>query len=164
MRIFKFQRMWDTFYRHSAYIQITFGTCQELAQNLTFTQQIVHYRNQANRTSESNVTACQNSLSEHSFEGVPSSLYNLTKSVPDPQSIYYVFHLIFSDVWRDLGIRHYPPDGGGGDDVTDSEQVAPHHNTDGSTQAEPHFDYLTLDIPRQQILIGARQVDRLYSV
>ena len=26
----------------------------------------------------------QNSLSEHSFEGVPASLYNLTKSVPDP--------------------------------------------------------------------------------
>ncbi len=26
----------------------------------------------------------QNSASEHSFEGVPASLYNLTKSVPDP--------------------------------------------------------------------------------
>ncbi len=31
-----------------------------------------------------NGPACQNSQSEHSFEGVPASLYNLTKSVPDP--------------------------------------------------------------------------------
>ena len=38
----------------------------------------------ANRTGESNFTACQNSIGEHSFEGVPASLYNLTKSVPDP--------------------------------------------------------------------------------
>ncbi len=29
--------MWGTFYGHSAYIQITFGKCQELAYNLTFT-------------------------------------------------------------------------------------------------------------------------------
>ena len=42
------------------------------------------FLNQANRTTESNFTACQNSLSEHSFEGVPASLYNLTKSVPGP--------------------------------------------------------------------------------
>ncbi len=34
--------------------------------------------------SESKFTACQNSLSEHSFEVVPASLYNLTKSVLDP--------------------------------------------------------------------------------
>ena len=40
--------------------------------------------NQANRTRESSFTSCQNSLSEHSFEGVLGSLYNLTKSVPDP--------------------------------------------------------------------------------
>ncbi len=45
---------------------------------------ITGFLNQANRTSESHFTACQNSLSEHSFEGVPASLYNLTKSVPDP--------------------------------------------------------------------------------
>ena len=31
------QRMWDTFYGHSAYIQIIFLACQGLAQNLTFT-------------------------------------------------------------------------------------------------------------------------------
>ncbi len=29
------------------------------------------------------LVTCQNSLSEHSFEGVPASLYNLTKSVLD---------------------------------------------------------------------------------
>ncbi len=39
-----YKRMWDTFYWHSAYNQITFVTCQESAQNLTFTQQMVHYR------------------------------------------------------------------------------------------------------------------------
>ncbi len=43
-------------------------------------------QNQANQTNESNFIACQNSLSEHSFAGVPASLYNLTKSVPDPLS------------------------------------------------------------------------------
>ncbi len=42
------------------------------------------FLNQANRISECNFTACQNSVSEHSFEGVPASLYNPTKSVPDP--------------------------------------------------------------------------------
>ena len=42
------------------------------------------FLNQANRTSWSNFTACQNSPSEHSFECVPASLYKLTKSVPDP--------------------------------------------------------------------------------
>ena len=48
--------MWITFYLHSAYIQITFITWQEF----------------------------QNSPSEHSFEGDPAILYNLTKSDPDP--------------------------------------------------------------------------------
>ena len=42
------------------------------------------YFHPTNWTSESNFAACQNSLSEHSFEGVPAFLYNLTKSVPDP--------------------------------------------------------------------------------
>ncbi len=40
--------------------------------------------NQANRPSESNSTACENSVSEHSFADIQASLYNLTKSVPDP--------------------------------------------------------------------------------
>ncbi len=34
-------RMWVTFYSHSAYIQITFLSCQGSAQNLTFTQWMV---------------------------------------------------------------------------------------------------------------------------
>ncbi len=38
--------------------------------------------NQENQPSKSNFTACQNSLSEHSFSGVPASLYKPTKSVP----------------------------------------------------------------------------------
>ncbi len=29
------ERMWDTFYGHRAYIQITFVKCQEVAENLT---------------------------------------------------------------------------------------------------------------------------------
>ncbi len=37
------KRMWDTFYSHSAYIHIAFLTCQGLAQNLTFKQQVVLY-------------------------------------------------------------------------------------------------------------------------
>ena len=32
-------------------------------------------------------TACQNSVSEHSFAGVPASLLTLTKRVPDPSYI-----------------------------------------------------------------------------
>ncbi len=32
------------------------------------------YFNQANRTSESNFTACESSVSKHSFEGDPASL------------------------------------------------------------------------------------------
>ncbi len=50
--------MWDTFYWHSAYIQITFVTCQE-----------------------------GQTVSEHSFAGVQASLYNLTKIVPDPLNV-----------------------------------------------------------------------------
>ena len=42
------------------------------------------YSNKISNMSESNFTACQNSVSEHSFEGVPASLDNLTKSVPGP--------------------------------------------------------------------------------
>ncbi len=70
--------MWDTFCSHSAYIQITFEACQGQAQNLTFTQRMVLY---------SNFRAFQNLVSEHSIAGVPASLYNLTKSVPDPLCI-----------------------------------------------------------------------------
>ncbi len=36
--------MWDTFYGHSAYIQITFVICQELEYNLTLTQRMVDNR------------------------------------------------------------------------------------------------------------------------
>ena len=43
----------------------------------------------------SNFTACQNSLGEHSFEGVPASLYSLTKSVPDPFKENDGFHVYF---------------------------------------------------------------------
>ena len=59
------QRMWVTFHSHSAYIQIAFVTCQGYAQYLTFTQQMVHL------------------VGEHSVEGNPAPLYNLTKSDPD---------------------------------------------------------------------------------
>ncbi len=38
----------------------------------------------SNRPIESNFKAFQNLVSEHSVEGVPASLYNLTKSVQDP--------------------------------------------------------------------------------
>ncbi len=46
--------------------------------------------NQANRPSESNFRAFQNLVSELLFEGVPASLYNLTKSVPDPLPISFL--------------------------------------------------------------------------
>ena len=42
------------------------------------------FLNQANQTSESNSTACQSSVSEHLFAGDPASLYEITKSDPDP--------------------------------------------------------------------------------
>ena len=46
----------------------------------------ISFLNQVNRPIESNFKAFQNLVSEHSVEGVPASLYNLTKSVPDPFS------------------------------------------------------------------------------
>ncbi len=39
---------------------------------------------QVNRPSESDFRPFQNLVSEHSSEGAPASLYNLTKSAPDP--------------------------------------------------------------------------------
>ena len=56
------QRMWGTFYGHSAYIQK--NTC-----------------NMSKRWPEPDF---QNLVSEHSIEGAPASLYNLTKRAPDP--------------------------------------------------------------------------------
>ena len=44
----------------------------------------VSFLNQVNRPSESDFRAFQNLVNEHSIEGVPASLYNQTKSVPDP--------------------------------------------------------------------------------
>ena len=38
--------------------------------------------------------AFQNLVSEHSVEGVPASLYNLTKSVPDPLPKYSLFRIL----------------------------------------------------------------------
>ncbi len=108
------KRMWDTmdtFYGHSAYIQMTFVTYVSCVNIVLFKGKvranskvfrcprsfkcrfhqhgkawisIFHFLNQANRISECNFAACQNSVSEHSFEGVPGSLYYLIKSVPDP--------------------------------------------------------------------------------
>ena len=51
---------------------------------------MVLYRigNQVNRPIESNFRAFQNLVSEHSVKGVPASLYNLTKSVPDPLYLF----------------------------------------------------------------------------
>ncbi len=42
------------------------------------------FLNQVNRPSESDFTAFQNLVSEHSIARVPASLYNLTKSAQDP--------------------------------------------------------------------------------
>ncbi len=42
------------------------------------------FLNQVNRPIESNFRAFQNLLSDLTVEGVHTSLYNLTKSVPDP--------------------------------------------------------------------------------
>ncbi len=65
----------DMFYNQGAYIQITLVKCQ------------VH-----NRPSESNFKAFQNLVGEHSIAGVPASLYNITKRVPDPYTFipFYV--------------------------------------------------------------------------
>ncbi len=60
--------MWDTFYSHSAYIQIT----------------LYHVKDKPRTLLSYNEWAFQNLVSEHSVEGVPTSLYNPTKSVPDP--------------------------------------------------------------------------------
>ena len=46
------------------------------------------FLNKVNRLSESNFRAFQNLVDEHSVEGAPTSLYNLTKSVPDPLSMF----------------------------------------------------------------------------
>ena len=54
--------MWGTFYGHSAYIQKKH--LQHVKDNIS--------------------PEPQNLVSEHSIEGVPASLYNLTKSAPDP--------------------------------------------------------------------------------
>ena len=49
----------------------------------------VGFLNQVNRPIESNFRAFQNLVSEHSIEGVPTSLYNRTKSVPDPSPLWW---------------------------------------------------------------------------
>ncbi len=45
------------------------------------------FLNHANRPNESYFTISQNLKREHSFVGAPASLYNLTKSAPDPLSV-----------------------------------------------------------------------------
>ena len=47
--------------------------------------------NQVNRISKSDFRPFQNLVGEHSIAGVPVSLYNLTKSVPDPCRFKQVF-------------------------------------------------------------------------
>ncbi len=49
---------------------------------------------------ESNFTACQNSLSDHSFEGVTAFLHNLTKNVTYPFDFKWDHHLsVFHDAF-----------------------------------------------------------------
>ncbi len=50
------------------------------------------FLNQVNRLIESNFRAFQNLVSEHSVAGVPASLYNQTKSVPDPYQKFMPEH------------------------------------------------------------------------
>ncbi len=50
----------------------------------TFVLEIISQKISLNRPSESDFRAFQNLVSEHSIEGTPASLYNLTKSAPDP--------------------------------------------------------------------------------
>ncbi len=63
---------------HFLYLQITFVTFQELAWNLTFTHWMV-------------LIISHHEAHLASFEGVPASLYNLTKSVPDPLGLPEIF-------------------------------------------------------------------------
>ena len=59
--------------------------------------------------------------------------------------------LLAVDVHGDPAIRKYPPDGGG------EAREPPPGGTSGTRGAiSADYDLLTLDIPRQQILIGAR--------
>ncbi len=57
---------------------------------------------------EPHFRAFQNLVSEHSVEGVPASLYNLTKSVPDHSMEVFVFFHIFCDALTctDITIHH----------------------------------------------------------
>ncbi len=77
------RRMWDTFHSHSAYIQITSALTPLRKKTSQNTLQII-LNIQVNRPIESNFRAFQNLVSEHSVAGVPASLNNLAKSVPDP--------------------------------------------------------------------------------
>ena len=56
------------------------------------------------------------------------------------------------DVHGDTGIKKYPPDGSGGAEKSPSGGAA----SGASSAISADYDLLTLDIPRQQILIGAR--------
>ena len=73
----------------------------------------VGFLNHVNRPTESNFKAFQNLDSEHSVEGVPASLYNLTKSVPDSltccQSFIILTNLeLLEIVELKMGYPHIP--------------------------------------------------------
>lgn len=64
---------------------------------------------------------------------------------------------VIADVHGDAHIRTYPPDGGGGGGE-------PPPGGGGGDALSADYDLLTLDIPRQQILIGARYVQHKKGV
>ena len=75
--------MWDIVYGNSAYIQ----------------KRLKHVKNKP-RT----LLSFQNLLGEHSIAGVPASLYNITKSVPDPfngfKETLLIYHLCIHKIIR----------------------------------------------------------------